>query len=90
MSILNCWEVKKCGREPNGIKSKELGVCPAATTNEKNGVNNGINAGRICWRIAGTLCGGAVQGTFAQKAMNCSKCEFYLNVKSEEGHSFII
>jgi hypothetical protein len=78
MSILNCWEVKKCGREPNGIKSKELGVCPAVTTEEKNGVNNGINAGRICWRVAGTLCGGAVQGTFTQKAMNCSKCDIFL------------
>jgi hypothetical protein len=27
---LNCWEVKKCGREPGGVKVKELGVCPAS------------------------------------------------------------
>jgi len=25
----NCWEYKKCGREPGGIKVHELGVCPA-------------------------------------------------------------
>jgi hypothetical protein len=87
---LNCWEVKKCGREPDGIKSKELGVCPASTDEEKNATNNGKNAGRFCWRVAGTLCGGKVQGTFAQKAMNCSKCEFYLGVKSDEGHGFIL
>jgi hypothetical protein len=90
MSKLNCWEVKKCGREPNGIKSKELGICPASTNEEKNGTNNGKNSGRFCWRVAGTLCGGKVQGTFAQKATNCSKCEFYLGVKSDEGHSFIL
>ena len=27
--------------------------------------------------ISGTLCGGQVQGTFAQKEMNCLKCEVY-------------
>ena len=26
----NCWEIKKCGRETGGPKSKELGVCVAA------------------------------------------------------------
>ena len=23
---MNCWEFKKCGREPNGLKAKELGI----------------------------------------------------------------
>ena len=90
MSKMNCWEFKKCGRELNGLKSKELGVCPASTSEEKNETNNGKNAGRICWRVAGTLCGGKVQGTFAQKATNCSKCDFYLGVKSDEGHNFVL
>jgi hypothetical protein len=90
MTKSNCWEVKKCGREPHGIKSKELGVCPASTDKQNNGKNFGINAGRFCWRVAGTFCGGTVQGTFAQKATNCSKCDFYLGVKSEEGQSFIL
>jgi len=26
---LNCWEFKKCGRQPGGPKVAELGVCPA-------------------------------------------------------------
>jgi len=33
--------------------------------------------GKTCWLSAGTLCGGKVQGTFAQKLGDCSKCEFY-------------
>jgi hypothetical protein len=38
---LNCWEFKKCGREPGGHKVEELGVCPATTDKEFNGVNKG-------------------------------------------------
>jgi eukaryotic-like serine/threonine-protein kinase len=90
MSKLNCWEVKKCGRQPNGNKCKELGICPASTEKKFDGTNSGKNSGRYCWRVAGTCCGGKVQGTFAEKARNCAKCEFHLFVKSEEGQSFMI
>ncbi|MDI6815946.1 MAG: hypothetical protein QME41_01970 [Actinomycetota bacterium] len=34
-----------------------------------------------CWRVAGTMCGGKVQGTFAQKLVNCMECDFYKAVK---------
>ena len=27
----NCWEVKKCERQPDGAKVEELGVCPSST-----------------------------------------------------------
>ncbi len=30
-----------------------------------------------CWKIAGTYCGGEIQGAFAQKYGNCSVCEVY-------------
>ncbi|MFA6001720.1 MAG: diguanylate cyclase [Thermoleophilia bacterium] len=30
-----------------------------------------------CWLIAGTYCGGEVQGQFAHKLGNCSKCDVY-------------
>jgi hypothetical protein len=83
----NCWEVKRCGRQPGGAKAAELGACPAATSSLV-AINNGKNAGRVCWAIAGTLCGGKVQGTFAQKVANCINCEFYLAVKREEGSGF--
>jgi hypothetical protein len=81
----NCWEFKKCGREPGGAKVAEFGVCAAATEARVNGMNSGKNGGRACWAVTGTLCGGKVQGTFATKLSNCLACEFYKVVGEEEG-----
>jgi hypothetical protein len=85
MTKQNCWEFKKCGRHPGGEKAEELGVCIAATESRTNGVNGGLNGGRACWALAGTLCGGKVQGTFAMKMSNCMQCDFYQRVGVEEG-----
>ncbi|MBF0521431.1 MAG: hypothetical protein HQL24_00075 [Candidatus Omnitrophica bacterium] len=85
MSKKNCWEHKKCGRELGGEKVLELGVCPVATEQSVNGMNCGINGGRVCWAITGTLCGGKVQGSFALKVDGCIQCEFYELVLQEEG-----
>jgi hypothetical protein len=85
MAKTNCWEFKKCGREPGGAKSKEMGICPATTEASCTGMNGGKNAGRICWAIAGTFCGGKVQGDFAQKSVSCMSCDFFKSVKQEEG-----
>lgn len=82
---LNCWQVKKCGRQPGGPKVAELGVCPAATERALNGTNGGTNGGRACWALAGTLCGGTVQGSYAMKLTNCIQCAFYQQVAAEEG-----
>jgi len=73
----NCWEHMKCGREPGGDKVAELGLCRVAIDKSLNGLNSGINGGRICFAIAGTFCGGEVQGTFAKELGSCTKCEFY-------------
>lgn len=86
----NCWEFKNCGREPGGKKAGELGVCPAATDAKNNAKNKGKNSGRYCWKVAGTLCGGKVQGNFATKVVSCMACEFFKKVKSEEGGSFVV
>ena len=83
----NCWEFTKCGRESGGARVKDLGVCPVSTHQELHGMHEGLNAGRACWVIAGTLCNGAVQGTFAQKLHNCWRCDFYNTVKKEEDTS---
>jgi hypothetical protein len=83
----NCWEFKKCGREPGGMNSAQMGVCVAHEETRTDGVNGGKNGGRSCWAIAGTLCGGTVQGTFAQKSLNCLRCDFYKTVQREEGSS---
>lgn len=63
---MNCWEFKKCGREKGGVNEKSLGVCPAYPDN-----------GKDCALVAGTLCGGTVQGTFARKFKDCAECDFY-------------
>ncbi len=80
----NCWEIKKCGRQPTGNKAAELGVCPAATMEALDGTHGGSNGGRACWVIAGTLCDGEVQGTFSKKSLNCRSCDFYKLVETEE------
>ncbi len=81
----NCWDFKKCGRQPGGERVADLGLCPASTEKRADGLNAGRNGGRICWALTGTLCGGKVQGTFAQKLSNCSDCEFYKLVYVEQG-----
>lgn len=80
----NCWEVKKCGREPGGSHEKEMGTCPVATYSALNGMHGGKNAGRSCWVIAGSLCGGRVQGNEEQKRSACWECDFLKLVKQEE------
>jgi len=90
MKEKNCWEHKKCGREPSGAKAHELGVCPAATEMKLDGVHEGKNAGRACWIVAGTFCKGKVQGTFAIKYENCKNCDFYALVREEEGFDFVL
>ncbi len=63
---MNCWEFMKCGREKNGHRESELGTCPAYPS-------HGVH----CARVAGTMCGGQIQGTFAVKLASCLKCDFY-------------
>jgi hypothetical protein len=84
----SCWEFKSCGRQPAGIYEHSLGVCPAAIEQRLDGVHDGIAAGRSCWVVAGTMCGGEIQGTFARKFGDCRKCDFYNSVRQEEGELF--
>lgn len=65
----NCWEYMKCGRDKDATLK-----CPAYP-----------NFGRMCWAVAGTFCEGKVQGTFAQKYEDCTKCEFYQKSTKGEG-----
>jgi hypothetical protein len=81
---LNCWEFKKCGREPWGAKISEDDVCPAATKASANGINGGKNGGRICWAIAGTLSNEQIKGTFVKEIFSCMSCDFYKLVNEEE------
>ena len=83
----NCWEFMKCQREPGGARVAEKGVCVAAMDSSYEGINDGKNAGRICWAVAGTCCGGEIQGTFAEKRDSCTNCSFYRLVQEEEDTS---
>lgn len=65
---MNCWEFKKCGRQKGGTRVEEFGECPAYPKH-----------GQHCAWVAGTFCGGKIQGTFAMKFANCLKCDFYLS-----------
>lgn len=84
----NCWEYEKCGRGPNGPNVNKQGLCPAARETRLHGVHGGINAGRACWVVAGTFCGGEAQGIFAQKYMTCQDCDFYKKVQRENFRNF--
>ena len=89
MIKLNCWEYKKCGRELGGDKEESLGICPASIYIPLEGIHDGIASGRACWVVAGTMCGGHVSGTFADKYGDCCLCDFYELVKNEEAEDYI-
>jgi methyl-accepting chemotaxis protein len=65
--LLNCWEIIKCERHKAGKKVNELGECIVSME----------GMGHSCWAVAGTLCGGEIQGTTAQKIGYCTSCEVY-------------
>jgi hypothetical protein len=85
---INCWEYKKCGREPGGHQAGKYGVCPASIEKDLDGVHGGENAGRSCWVVEGTMCDDDVQGTFAGKIDHCFQCDFYAKVRKEEAARF--
>lgn len=89
MNKKNCWEHFKCGRQPGGNKVGDLGICPAAKETKLHGINDGINGGRSCWAIAGTLCKGKTQGSYAQKLGDCLKCPFYTSVRQDQGGKLV-
>ncbi len=82
---LNCWEYMLCGREPGGTHVNQSGVCPATVDERFDGRHRGINAGRACWVVAGTVSKGVVHCSYAGDGKKCGTCDFYKIVKSEEG-----
>ena len=83
MDKLNCWEYMRCGREVGG-HNHALEVCPTAIARGLHKTHGGMHGGRACWIVAGTMCGGRPQGTFAEKFKSCTNCDFFKKVKSEE------
>ncbi len=62
---------------PNLKKCYEVNACAKADC-----PCHGKKAMR-CWQVAGTFCGGEVQGTFAQKYVSCAECEVYQAATSD-------
>ncbi|MCK5774358.1 MAG: hypothetical protein KAH57_11265 [Thermoplasmata archaeon] len=85
---LNCWEITKCGKQPNGDSVDEMGECPTATCSEFDGKNKGENGGRYCWRVSGTLCNGELQPNWADKMKKCMDCPVMKVIMLEEGENF--
>ena len=63
MQLLNCWEIKKCGRQRGGKKVNELGECIASKG----------KVGHSCWAFAGTMCSDEIQGTYAKDFVHSVK-----------------
>lgn len=74
-SLPNCWEINRCGREKGGSKVAELGECVVSVE----------GMGHSCWALAGTLCGGVVRGTAAQKEGTCLRCSIYADYNRMSG-----
>ncbi len=68
----NCWEFMHCERQPGGAKTGELGICPVTVHNRFNGAHCGIAAGRVCWLVVGSFCGGKIQGR-SQKSIKTER-----------------
>lgn len=71
----NCWELKDCGREAGGRNVAAFGEC----------ITSQEGLGHSCWAIAGTLCGGEVQGSVKDKHENCLICNVYQNYNRMTG-----
>ena len=84
---INCWEFMKCGRGPSEETGETCEKCPAALKSAFDGMNEGTNAGRSCWLVAGTFCNEKPVGTFAEKLASCRDCAFYKQVSDREGQS---
>lgn len=76
----NCWEHLGCGRT----------TCVARTESRLHGVHGGHNAGRACWAVAGTTCGGKSQGEYARKIGSCMDCDFFQRVTREESPTGLV
>ena len=86
-SKINCWEFMKCERGPGERLHDQGGICPATKGSSLDGLNEGKQAGRACWLVAGTFCNHTISGTYAQKIESCRHCRFYKQVNKVPGQT---
>ncbi|KJR41054.1 Protein serine/threonine phosphatase [Candidatus Magnetoovum chiemensis] len=80
---LNCWEFKKCGREPGGVNAEKLGVCPVPLETSLDGLHGGKNAGRACWALTNKRVNTSSE-SWLKNIRQCTQCEFHQMVVQEE------
>jgi hypothetical protein len=85
MKKANCWDYMKCGKGPGGDKAETCGTCPIATETLADGLNGGINGGRICWIVVENKCVEEVKCSSLHRKSSCFSCEFRYKVMVEEG-----
>ena len=88
--VQNCWEYNKCGKH-HRADNEEPEICPTPIAEKYEGINNGMNGGRYCWRIESTLCDtgeGRPIPNWANKMGDCLECAFFKKVREEEGQDF--
>ena len=81
---LNCWEFKKCGREPGGRNLALFGPCSVPAATGFNNINNGKNGGRSCWIIRESACEKIMRRCCVQEIRECRQCNFYRFVNEPE------
>ncbi len=86
---LNCWEYQGCGFDADRNGETDSCGCPSVAESALDGANGGLNGGRSCWVIEGTMCDGDAAGDFEEKARTCRKCAFMQRVAVEEGLDFV-
>jgi hypothetical protein len=85
---LNCWEFKKCGREPGGTDAAAAGTCPAAVEARADGIHSGMNGGRCCWAVTAALRQKGI--CLDQAGGSCDACDFYRLVRNEEEQRLVL
>lgn len=88
---MNCWEFKKCGREPGGRNAQIMGICATSTKTAVNGINGGVNGGRVCWLVSGTYAKHKAEMAdcvMVKHVSSCYACDFHHKVLTDEGFTF--
>ncbi|MCI5148900.1 MAG: hypothetical protein D3916_05850 [Candidatus Electrothrix sp. MAN1_4] len=77
-SKIDCWEFKKCGREPGGKNIEKYGLCSLVVSLEDNKINNKRNGERLCWSLRESACEGIMRECCVNEIKECRQCTFYI------------
>jgi hypothetical protein len=63
-------------------------VCRASVESNFDGINNGVNAGRYCWKIKVSEDNHNSSNKTLSTIMDCIDCDFFIKVKADEKNNF--